>query len=123
MSHPSAIIDISFYIAISKRSVTMSDNLASADRMIRDLLADPENSSDFFQFALPDHVKSQLDLTKIQLMPGIFVDQSMKEYRTVLPYTIHERLEGEIMTTAEKLIASGIEKLWRRIPVDPFQFV
>jgi len=42
----------------------MSDNLASADRMIRDLLADPENSSDFFQFALPDHVKSQLDLTK-----------------------------------------------------------
>jgi len=24
--------------------------------------------------------------------------------------TIHERLEGEIMTTAEKLIASGIEK-------------
>jgi len=37
----------------------MSDNLASADRMIRDLLADPENSFLFYLFITKKNGTSQ----------------------------------------------------------------
>lgn len=66
----------------------MDNNLATPDRIIRDLFADSENSANFFRHALPEPLVRILELSRIETLSGTFIDEKMREYRSDLLYRI-----------------------------------
>ncbi len=53
-----------------------------ADRIIRESLSDKEDAVSFFSEALSPDLVAVLNMDSLERMPGTYIDQSMREYRT-----------------------------------------
>jgi predicted transposase/invertase (TIGR01784 family) len=67
------------------------ENLPTADKIVRDLFADPDNAIPFFRLALPAPLLDAIDLNRIEQIPGSFIDEKMREYRSDLLFRIPTR--------------------------------
>jgi predicted transposase/invertase (TIGR01784 family) len=58
------------------------------DAFVRSFLDKPRIAKDFLQTYLPKQIVEKLDFNSLKVEPGVFIEDSMKKYRTDLLYSI-----------------------------------
>jgi predicted transposase/invertase (TIGR01784 family) len=59
------------------------------DAFVRSFLDKPRIAKDFLQTYLPKQIVEKLDFNSLNVEPGVFIEDSMKDYRTDLLYSIN----------------------------------
>ena len=58
------------------------------DRFFRASMANPRMALEFLQHHLPAHVAELVDLNSLKIMPGSFLDETMKQLMTDILYSV-----------------------------------
>lgn len=56
--------------------------------IVRNVLSDLRLAREFFTLHLPKHILNAIDLATIELLPTVYVDEKLQEYRSDLLYRV-----------------------------------